>query len=125
MRKPAGEGGLCHAQRYTLEKPTTLSRVFSSKHPDRRIDGAWTVEPPEGTRAQLRRDLGICESFSALDRLITCELPVGTSVVIGLGQSIVCASDERYPQSSIPQIWIVDADTVARAARCREDAWPP
>lgn len=124
MRKPAGEGGLCHAQRYRLEKPTTLHRVFSSKHPDRRLDGVWTADDPDGTRDQLRRDLGVCEAFSALDRVLTCELPVGTSVVLGLGQSIVCGGGERYPQSAVQQIWIVDADTVARTARCWEAPWP-
>lgn len=124
MRKPAGEGGLCHAQRHRLEKPVTVHRVFSSRHPDRRLDGAWTVDLPDGTREQLRRDLGVCEAFSALDRVIVCELARGTSVVLGLGQSIACGGEERYPQSATTQVWIVDADTVARAARCHEEPWP-
>ena len=47
-----------------------------------------------------------------------------TSVVLGLGQSIVCGGGERYPQSPVTQVWIVDADTVARAARCFEQPWP-
>ena len=124
MRKPSGEGGLCHAQRYRVDKPVTLFRVFSSKHPDRRLDGAWTLDRPEQTPDQLRRDLGVCHHFSALDEMISCELPVGTSVVLGLGQSVVCEGEESYPQSSVQQIWIVDADTVVRAARCREEPWP-
>ncbi len=80
---------------------------------------------PAGGRPEYRHAYAVCEAWNALDRAVTCTLPAGARVVIGTGQSAVCA-EGTYDRSAWPQVYVPPDPRTGTTALvdCRERSFP-
>lgn len=108
------KGKLCQGQVFTVNAsaPAALYRAWNSTNPRSRLGSWWAMSAPEGAVAQYREDYEICYQWSALDKLVQCQLQPGTQVVIGTGQSAECSQYLTYPTSASLQVYIEGSDTV-------------
>ncbi len=101
----SGEGKLCFGQVLAATAPVTVYRVWNSDKSYTRYGSWWSFELPTGPKSSYRRDNGICPSWSALDRLSSCELKPGAKIVVGPGQSARCKT-LTYAKSAVNQVYI-------------------
>lgn len=106
----ADEGKLCAGAVYEVTAPLTVYRVWQADRGYTALGRWWTFARPSGTREAYRAAYAICPEWSALDRVNRCEVPAGTRLVVGVGQSARCESGAVLPRSASTQVFI-DNDT--------------
>lgn len=101
------KGGVCSGHVYLVEQPVKVYRVWSANNEKTLYGGWWSLNEPQGPRDAYRDKNNICPSWSALDRMSSCEVKVGTKITIGPGQSAFCPkADMTYPTSATLQVYI-------------------
>jgi hypothetical protein len=126
-RSQKGKGGVCSAKVYAVVAPVVLYRVFDASKPYSKFGSWWSLKPPIGSRADYRTANAICKAWSALDRVISCEVRPGTQVVIGTTQSAQCSDGSIYPQTAVNQVFVPNdgqAGIVHVGACSEENSWP-
>ena len=106
------KGKLCHGQVYQSQKNITVYRAWNSTNPNSQFGQWWAFYQPSGQTSQYREDYEICYQWSPLDKLASCELKAGATVVVGTGQSAQCSEYLTYPVSDKQQIYIENASDV-------------
>lgn len=125
-----GQGGLCNAKVYIIDKPFRLYRAYGKDY--QKIGGWWglsspyvTTKFPEyyfspeqdrptgylpksfegiGTKANYQANFGVCPSWNTLARVTSCPIKAGTLVVVGPGQSVdICDTDKDGNPVVAPQ----------------------
>jgi hypothetical protein len=127
VRLASGQGGTCEARVYAVTQPVTLYRLFDAAKPHTRLGGWWALTPPSGTREAYRASYAICPEWSALDRVVACELRPGSQVVVGSTQSAVCADGSTLPRTAAPQVFVANDGRagINHMGACRDEApWP-
>lgn len=126
-KKGPGEGGVCDARAFRVERTRTIYRAYNGTNPASRLGNWWALEQPSGAVSAYRENYQICYQWTPLDRLVRCTLSAGAEVVLGTGQSIVCSKYLNYPTSASVQLYIADA--AAAVLDCAEFdaimAWQP
>ena len=121
------KGGVCSGKVFSVTAPVVLYRVYDASKPYSKFGGWWTLKRPSGTREDYRAANAICKEWSALDRLVSCEVRPGTEVVIGTTQSALCSDGSVYPKTAENQVFVAN-DTrigILHVGACGEDAaWP-
>ena len=121
--KKSTEGGLCAGKEFYTEKPVTVYRVWDSEKNNAYGDW-WTFELPTVSRLEYRKEEDICQAWSSLDRLVQCEIVVGTTIAIGVGQSAQCGNTS-YAKSSANQVYIPNSSQTVFVANCDKSVvWP-
>ena len=122
-----GKGGVCSAKVYAAVAPVVLYRVFDASKPHSKFGSWWSLKAPSGSKADYRAANAICKEWSALDRVISCEVRPGTQVVIGTTQSAECSDGSTYPQTAVNQVFVANDVKVGivHVGACREENdWP-
>jgi hypothetical protein len=112
LDKAMGEplaGGLCQGAVYQSTEEVTIYRAWNSTNPGSQFGSWWALTKPAGKTADYRKDYEICYQWSPLDKLVQCTLKVGTTVVVGNGQSAKCSDYLEYPVSEAQQVFIESA----------------
>lgn len=99
------DGKLCQGKVFVVTQPVTVYRVWNSNKDYTRFGGWWSFSQPKGPRQKYREDNVICPSWSALDRMSSCTIKIGTRVVVGTGQSAKCKTG-IYAKSAANQVYI-------------------
>lgn len=101
-------GKLCQGKVYQSKEVTqvTLHRAWNSTNPGSKFGNWWAFNIPAGKVYEYRSDYEICPSWSPLDKLVTCTLKSGTTIVVGTGQSAECSQYLTYPVSEKQQVYI-------------------
>ncbi len=124
---PVRQGGVCVAAVYAVAVPVAVFRVYDGSRPSSAYGAWWSLTRPSGSRDQYRAQNAICPEWSALDRLIACQLKPGTAVVLGTTQSAVCKDQSEYPQTASIQVFVAN-DTrhdIVLVDQCQElGDWP-
>lgn len=107
--KANGEGGLCKAKAYRVNKPFEIYRAWNSNNPASEKGNWWSFSMPSGKMAEYRRDYAICPKWSPLDMMTRCIVKQGTHLVLGTGQSAMCNPFLTYKKSPGIQIYIENA----------------
>lgn len=126
-RLPKDKGGVCSAKVFSVIAPVTLYRIFDASNPKSKFGGWWSLKPPSGTKEDYRSANAICREWSALDRVVSCEIRPGTQVVIGTTQSAQCEDGSKYPQTSVNQVFVPNDGRVGiiHIGACSDEApWP-
>jgi len=121
---PPGEGKLCGGRAYRVQAPVTVYRLFDAARPFSEFGNWWSLEPPAESREQYRRKYAICDAWSQLDRVITCTIQPGTSLVLGPGQSVASCPP---PQAGLPQAEAIQVYLPQRGTHfiaCSSADWP-
>lgn len=105
VRLAAGKGGVCAGSVFEVTRPMVVHRVFDSRYPQAAMGRWWTFDAPRGSRDAYRSRFAICPEWSQLDRVITCNLKVGTRLVIGSTQSARC-EDGLYAAQPDLQVYV-------------------
>lgn len=105
------KGKLCQGQTYQSKKgaQVVLHRAWNSTNPYSKMGKWWAFDQPTGKVAQYREDYEICYQWSPLDKLVSCTLEEGTTVVVGNGQSAMCSEYLTYPTSETQQVYISES----------------
>ncbi len=101
----SGQGGICRGRVYETRAPLTLHRLWDAERGNA-LRHWWTLRPPAEGRTEYRRSYAVCEAWNALDHAVSCTLPAGARVVLGSGQSAVCA-EATYPKSPALQVYVL------------------
>lgn len=101
-----GAGSLCTGQLFRATAAIKVYRVWNSEKDYTQFGSWWSFAPPTAPRERYREENAICEDWSLLDRLIVCDMKVGTNFVIGPGQSATCKVGPSYPKSATNQVFI-------------------
>ena len=101
-----GYGKLCAGKVFAVQKPLTVYRVWDSSRPYSVTGQWWSFDAPKGSRDSYRAAEDICQEWSALDRMSTCTLKVGTHIVVGPGQSVGCQNGLSYQASPVNQVYV-------------------
>lgn len=105
-------GGLCQGAVYQSTEEVTIYRAWNSTNPGSQFGNWWAFNQPAGKTADYRKDYEICYQWSPLDKLVKCTLQVGSTVVVGNGQSAKCSEYLEYPVSAAQQVFIESASDV-------------
>jgi hypothetical protein len=122
----SGKGGVCSAQVFLATSPGVVYRVYDGEKGASNYGKWWAFERPTGPREAYRAEYGICEEWSGLDRLIACEVKVGSEVVVGTTQSVSCKTTS-YPKTDHIQVFIPNdrASEYLAVENCTEiGQWP-
>jgi len=123
-----GKGGLCNAKVFSAQRTVTVFRVYNHAVPATKYGSWWSLSPPKGPRDKYARDNDVCPEWSPLDASTSCVVRSGTIVVMGTGQSAVCASPgTSLPVSLANQVYIpndVRANRVVVEDCTADAAWP-
>jgi len=105
------KGKLCQGQVYKSKEDSkiTIFRVWNSTNPNSKLGKWWAFHKPSGKISNYRSEYEICPEWSPLDKLVSCTLKPGATVVVGTGQSAECSEYLTYPTSDKQQIYINDA----------------
>ncbi|WP_112480285.1 hypothetical protein [Vibrio variabilis] len=112
LAKAIGEplsGGLCQGAVYQSTEEVTIYRAWNSTNPGSQFGNWWAFNQPAGKTADYRKDYEICYQWSPLDKLVKCTLQIGSTVVVGNGQSAKCSDYLEYPVSEAQQVFIESA----------------
>ncbi|MFM2065213.1 MAG: hypothetical protein RLZZ584_122 [Pseudomonadota bacterium] len=127
----SGQGGVCAARVFAVpvpvHTPVTVYRVYDSANPRTQHGGWWSLTRPTGARDDYRARNAICREWSALDRLLACQLKPGAEVVLGTTQSVGCGDGTLYPRTADVQVYMANdaRNGVLHVENCREEgAWP-
>lgn len=99
------QGRLCQGDVFLVTEPVKVYRVWDSSKPYSIYGSWWSLDKPVGSREQYRKDNDICPLWSSLDKMSSCNLKVGSKIVIGTGQSAKC-KDFTYPKSATNQVYV-------------------
>lgn len=101
-----GEGKLCEGRVYEVTTPgVRVFRVWTAAKDYTAYGRWWSFDIPQGPKRKYRKANVICPSWSELDRMSSCDVKVGTRVVVGPGQSATCKR-KTLPQSAVNQVYI-------------------
>ncbi|MCF6777436.1 hypothetical protein L3V83_12775 [Thiotrichales bacterium 19X7-9] len=99
-------GALCQGRTYQVVKHFTIYRLWNSTNNNSQLGHWWVFDKPQGLISDYRANYGICYQWSPLDRLVSCTITEGATLIIGTGQSIKCSEYLQYPTSNYKQIYI-------------------
>jgi hypothetical protein len=122
----SGKGGVCAGKVFIVQEELRVYRIWDSSRAYSVYGRWWSLTRPEGSREAYRADYAICPSWSALDRLTSCTIKPGTSIVIGPTQSAACDTG-AYPKSAYNQVYIRNDAAKAQllVTDCRDEGlWP-
>lgn len=125
-RAATGKGGICAGKVFTVREKVRVYRVWDASRQYTQMGRWWSLRKPEGPKDKYRHEYAICPSWSALDHLVSCEVTLGASIVIGTTQSAAC-EDGDYPKTSLNQVYIPNnaAQNLVLVNDCRDEgAWP-
>ena len=120
------KGGICAGKVFTVQGEMRVYRIWDDSKNHTRFGRWWSLTRPQGSREEYRREYAICPSWSGLNRLTSCDIKAGTTVVIGTTQSAAC-KDTIYPKTSRNQIFIANnaAENRLLVENCRDEGvWP-
>lgn len=100
----SGYGGICRGRVYEVREALEVHRLGDATRASP-FGEWWALRPPAGDREAYREAYAVCRKWSALDVAVTCTLQPGTRVVVGSGQSAVCA-EQTYPKSPVHQVYL-------------------
>ena len=108
-------------------EPVTLYRVFDADKPYTEWGSWWSLQPPEGSKAQYRADNAICPEWSPLNKVVACQLRPGSQIVVGNTQSAQCADGSVFPKTAHTQIFVPNDGRagIVHVGACSEASdWP-
>jgi hypothetical protein len=120
------KGALCMGRVYVAEKAVTVYRVWDASKAYTLYGRWWSLARPAGPRAQYQHENAICPEWSALDRVSSCTLKVGSKLVLGPGQSAQCET-AVLPASPVNQAYIPNdrLNNIVFVENCSDGvAWP-
>lgn len=126
-RYESGKGGVCSARSFSVAVPLAVYRLYDAGRPGSAYGSWWALTRPGGSREDYRAKNAICPEWSALDRLLACQVKVGSEIVLGTTQSVVCADGTSYPKTAEIQVYLPNdlKNGVLHVENCREEgAWP-
>ncbi len=103
---PRGKGGLCAADAFSANGTVRIYRVWDVTRPNSAFGRWWSLGKPDESKASYRRSFGICRDYSALDRLISCNVKLSATVVIGTTQSVECPDKTALPRTDALQVYV-------------------
>lgn len=123
----SGRGGLCSANVWKLKKTMRVYRIWDQKDNDSQFGAWWLLERPTGLKDQYRFEYSSCAVPKALNHLISCEISVGSTVVVGTTQNNNC-DDGPHPKTSMNQIYLPLASATGKhpvLLNCQDEGkWP-
>lgn len=102
----SGKGGICAAKVFVTTTPVRIYRVYDASQAHSKFGEWWTFKRPSGTKEAYRAANAICQEWSHLDRVLSCELKVGIEIVVGTTQSAACNQSVILPKTIENQIFI-------------------
>lgn len=101
-----GKGGLCAADAFSAKATVRVYRVWDVTRPNSAFGRWWSLTKPDESKASYRQSFGICKDYSALDRLISCNVMLSATVVIGTTQSVECPDKTELPRTAALQVYV-------------------
>lgn len=101
----SGKGGICAGKVFIAQRDVRVYRVWDASRSSPEFGRWWALDKPVGPRETYRQEVAICAAWSALDRLISCDIKTGSVLVIGTTQSVDCA-DGPIPKSAAKQVYL-------------------
>ena len=126
-QRPTGGGYLCSAKTFAITQPVRLYRLIDSAQPYSKLGSFWSLDRPTGTRDDYRAKFAICQQWSQLDRLLSCDVRPGTQIVVGTTQSADCGQGISFPKTAANQVFVPNdgrAGIVHTGACVDQGAWP-
>jgi len=99
---------VCSAKVFSVIAPVVLYRVFDSSKPYTKFGGWWSLNRPAGSKEEYRAANAICQEWSPLDKLVSCEIRPGSQIVIGTTQSTICNDGSVYPKTAENQVFVAN-----------------
>ena len=122
----SGKGGICAGKAFMAKRELRVYRVWDGSRSSSEFGRWWALDRPVGPRATYRQEFAICTAWSALDRLVSCDVKRGSALVIGTTQSVDC-DEGPYPKSALHQVYLrndLAADKLL-LENCRDEGmWP-
>lgn len=125
-RAASGKGGICAGRAFVLQQDVRAWRVWDSSRSAAEPGRWWSLARPAGSREAYRQDFAICRSWSALDRLLSCDLKAGAVILVGTTQSADC-EEGTYPKSAFNQVYVRGDPSAGQVVveNCRDEGdWP-
>lgn len=104
----SGKGGVCDARVFEAVDEVVVYRVYDASKPWSAYGGWWSLERPQGPRAEYAQDNAICPEWSALDQLVTCRIKAGSKVVLGTTQNVTCESGQELTKNANIQVFMAN-----------------
>lgn len=120
------QGGLCAGRVFVVQQKVRVYRVWDSGKSYTRLGRWWSLSKPVGPKENYQHDYAICPAWSALNRLVSCDVKVGSSIVIGTTQSAAC-DDSIYAKTAANQVFIPNdtRNDQLWVENCRDEGtWP-
>lgn len=122
-----GKGGVCAAQSFVTIAPLNVYRVYDEEKSWSVYGGWWAMNRPSGSKDDYRKNNAICKEWSNLDRLISCQVKIGSEIVLGTTQSVTCEDGTTYSKTATVQIYIPNnqKNGILYVENCQEEGrWP-
>ena len=120
------KGGICSGKTFQVNKPLRVYRLWDTQVAESQFGSWWALTQPAGSRDAYRQEYAICPTWSALNRMTSCTVKLGTVIVIGTTQSVQC-EDGSYGVSPSSQVFMKNNATAGQLAveNCRDEgSWP-
>ena len=117
-----GRGGMCTAVVAQLgSQPLRLHRAWDAQR-NNAVGAWWSFWWPSGTKDAFRAGYAVCPEWSALNRVISCTLKPGSTIVVGTTQSTDCAN-VTLPATATLQVFLAHPDRDLDLESCHAYAW--
>lgn len=120
------KGGICSGKTFQVNQALRVYRLWDAQVAESQFGSWWALTQPAGSRDAYRQEYAICPSWSALNRLTSCTIKLGTVIVIGTTQSVQC-EDGSYGVSPSSQVFMKNNAAAGQLAveNCRDEgSWP-
>lgn len=114
----ATKGGMCDADVFDATGKITVYRIYDSSRPWSMHGRWWSFDRPRGSKPDYREDNAICPEWSALDRIVMCDIEIDEEFVVGTTQSVQC-ENTFYPANDNLQVYIPNAENDVKVENCR------
>jgi hypothetical protein len=122
----SGKGGICAGKVLVVQRSSRVFRVWDARRAATEPGRWWAPIPPGSSREEYRGRYAICSAWSALDRLVSCDMKAGAVVLAGSTQSADC-DEGTYAKSGFVQIYVRNdaAHDQVFVENCRDEgSWP-
>jgi hypothetical protein len=94
LLQPPGGGNFLEAQPVKFNTERAVYRVYGGDNKARQCGFWWNLDRPKNDASTYLLDFAVCPEWNDASSLVRCNVPIGYTAIVGIGQSATCASNE-------------------------------